>query len=158
MLSLQEQALIVGQEYSQSRADHGARLRAIRLFRQAYLAAWWHRLWAVLTGRGGRLRDLAGTPVRAYALAAPLSVTMDRILGSEGRARDYDSRFRPLDGRDELRWVDVATAWLMGEPLPPVDLIQIGDTYYVRDGHHRVSIARALGQREIDAQVVVWEV
>ncbi len=41
--------------------------------------------------------------------------------------------------------------------LPPVDLIQLGDTYFVRDGHHRISVARALGYAYIDANVTVWQ-
>jgi hypothetical protein len=39
-----------------------------------------------------------------------------------------------------------------------VELIQIGEVYFVQDGHHRISVARALGQRTIEAQVVVWQV
>jgi hypothetical protein len=41
--------------------------------------------------------------------------------------------------------------------LPPVDLIQLGDVYLVKDGHHRISVAKALGQEVIDAEVTVWE-
>jgi hypothetical protein len=40
--------------------------------------------------------------------------------------------------------------------LPPVDLIELGDVYFVNDGHHRISVAKMLGQREIEAQVTVW--
>jgi len=46
----------------------------------------------------------------------------------------------------------------MGVTLPLVDLVQVGDVYFVRDGHHRISVARAFGQESIDAQVTVWEV
>jgi hypothetical protein len=42
--------------------------------------------------------------------------------------------------------------------LPPVVLVQVGDVYFVRDGHHRISVARALGQLDIEAEVTVWEV
>jgi hypothetical protein len=59
---------------------------------------------------------------------------------------------------DEARWVNIATAILQGEFLPPVDLIRVGETYFVRDGHHRISAARALGQKEIDAVVTTWNV
>jgi hypothetical protein len=45
----------------------------------------------------------------------------------------------------------------MDVPLPPVSLIQVGDRFYVRDGHHRVSVARALGQQYIEADITVWE-
>ena len=47
---------------------------------------------------------------------------------------------------------------MRGRSLPPVELIQLGDAYFVRDGHHRISAAAALGQQEIDAQVTVWQV
>ena len=40
-----------------------------------------------------------------------------------------------------------------GEALPPIDVYRIGDAHFVRDGHHRVSVARALGIKEIDAHV-----
>jgi hypothetical protein len=43
-------------------------------------------------------------------------------------------------------------------PLPPIKLIQVGDCYYVRDGHHRLSVARALGEQFIEAEVTVWEI
>lgn len=45
----------------------------------------------------------------------------------------------------------------MGKPLPPVDPIQVGDSYCVRYGNHRLSVARVFGQQEIDAEVTVWE-
>ena len=51
-----------------------------------------------------------------------------------------------------------ATAMLRRVDLPPVELIQVGDDYYVQDGHHRVSAARALGYGYVDAIVVVWEI
>jgi hypothetical protein len=40
--------------------------------------------------------------------------------------------------------------------LPPVQLIQVGDAYFVRDGHHRISVAHHLGQASIDAEVLIW--
>jgi hypothetical protein len=51
------------------------------------------------------------------------------------------------------RWEQIAAAVRRGEPLPPVDLLRIGEIYFVRDGHHRVSVARALGLEDIDAYV-----
>ena len=42
--------------------------------------------------------------------------------------------------------------------MPPVELVQVRDAYFVRDGHHRISVARALGQRDIEAEVMVWHV
>ena len=47
---------------------------------------------------------------------------------------------------------------LEGEYLPPVALIRSGDIYYVRDGHHRISVARAFGQMMVEAAVTVWKI
>jgi len=80
-------------------------------------------------------------------------VPLDAIVGTIDRGRDFDRRFRPTSGRVRSRWEQIATAVRRGEALPPVDLVRIGEIYFVRDGHHRVSVARALGLGEIDAYV-----
>jgi len=80
-------------------------------------------------------------------------VPLDAIVGSVDRGRDYDRRFRPTSGRTRGRWEHIAAAARRGESFPPVDLLRVGDLYFVRDGHHRVSVARALGRTDIDAYV-----
>ena len=80
-------------------------------------------------------------------------VPLDAIVGSVDRGRDFDRRFRPTSGRSRGRWEQIAAAARRGESLPPVDLLRVGELYFVRDGHHRVSVARALGRTDIDAYV-----
>jgi len=80
------------------------------------------------------------------------------IRGSEGRCQDFDADFRPLKELSRERWMAIAAAWKLGTELPPVQLVQIRDLYFVRDGHHRISVARAMRQENIDAEVTVWEV
>lgn len=80
-------------------------------------------------------------------------VPLDAIVGSVDRGRDFDRRFRPTSGRSRGRWEQIAAAARRGESLPPIDLLRVGDLYFVRDGHHRVSVARALGHTDIDAYV-----
>ena len=80
-------------------------------------------------------------------------VSLDHIVGSVGRGRDFDRRFRPTSGRSRGRWERIAAAARRGESFPPVDLVKVGELYFVRDGHHRVSVARALGRTDIDAYV-----
>jgi hypothetical protein len=80
-------------------------------------------------------------------------VALETIVGSVDRGHDFDRRFRPTSARVRSRWEQIATAVRRGEPLPPVDLLRIGEIHFVRDGHHRVSVARALGLNEIDAYV-----
>lgn len=83
-------------------------------------------------------------------------VSMDHIVGTEGRVDDFDIDFYPLSEKSRERWVNMACVYLSRTPLPPVELIQVGDVYFVRDGHHRISVARAFGQIAIDAEVITW--
>jgi hypothetical protein len=80
-------------------------------------------------------------------------VPIATIVGTVDRGRDFDRRFRPTSGRVRNRWEQIADKMRRGEPLPPVDLYRIGETHFVRDGHHRVSVASALGLKDIDAYV-----
>jgi hypothetical protein len=67
--------------------------------------------------------------------------------------RDFDRRFRPTSNRVRERWERLALAQRRGESIPPIDVYQVGELYFVVDGHHRVSIALAMGQKVIDAYV-----
>jgi hypothetical protein len=82
------------------------------------------------------------------------TVPLDAILGTVDRAKGFDRQFRPTTARVRARWERIANAVRRGEPMPPISLFKIGEVYFVRDGHHRVSVARALGRTEIDAYVV----
>ncbi|TVQ24162.1 MAG: transcriptional regulator [Spirochaetaceae bacterium] len=81
-------------------------------------------------------------------------VDVDHIVGSEGRYRDFNRGFLPK--REELRnrWTRVDKAHLQDIILPPVHLYEIGGVYFVRDGNHRVSVARTQGMQAIDAEVI----
>ena len=80
-------------------------------------------------------------------------VALDTIVGSVDRGREFDRSFRPTSGRVRSRWEHIAAAVRRGESMPPVDLRRIGEIHFVSDGHHRVSVARALGRVDIDAYV-----
>jgi hypothetical protein len=80
-------------------------------------------------------------------------VPLDAIVGTIDRAVDFDRGFRPTSARLRSRWERIAAAQRRGEPLPPVSLYQVGELYFVRDGHHRVSVAKSLGRMDIDAYV-----
>ena len=81
------------------------------------------------------------------------SVALDSIVGTVDRTKDFDRRFRPTSGRLRARWERLAEAQHRGEAMPPISLYRVGELHFVRDGHHRVSVARALGRTEIDAYV-----
>jgi hypothetical protein len=81
------------------------------------------------------------------------TIPLDSIVGSVDRTRDFDRRFRPTSRRTRKRWERMATATRRGEAFPPIDVYRIGEVHFVKDGHHRVSIARAQGLPDIDAYV-----
>lgn len=131
-------------------------------FDRAHRRAVWGAFGAWLTGRRRHLRPLAdavaGRPTAASptpATGAPTeAVALERIVGSTGdaRARDYGPGFLPLRDFDRHRWQRVwqAVAW---RGTDPVRLVRFEGSYYVEDGHHRVSAMRALGLRTVEAHV-----
>jgi len=80
-------------------------------------------------------------------------IPVDQIVGSVDRVREFDPKFRPRSGLSRRRFERIDEAARRGEPLPPIDVYRIGDIYFVRDGHHRVAVHRALGLSEIEADV-----
>jgi hypothetical protein len=80
-------------------------------------------------------------------------IKLDTVVGTVDSTRDFDRRFRPTTGRVRERWERLALAQRRGESIPPIDVYRIGDLHFVVDGHHRVSIALAMGQKTIDAYV-----
>jgi hypothetical protein len=99
----------------------------------------------------------ASNPSKGEELMNP-TVPIAQIGGSEGRAGDFDRDFNPLQDYTRERWLGIAAARERGKALPLVSLAQVGDIYFVKDGHHRISVARALGQKAIEAKVVEWQV
>ncbi len=81
-------------------------------------------------------------------------IPLDAIVGSVGRYQDFTRTFLPRLENDEDRWVSVGAAAPTVADLPPIDVYKIGETYFVLDGNHRVSLARLQNFREIDANVI----
>lgn len=110
-----------------------------------------------LVGKDNGLQTLAQakartTPVQKQGRTI-VTVDIEKIVGSEGRVNDFDKQFRPLVNHTRDRWVGIAIARRQDVNLPPVELIQVGDEYYVRDGHHRISVAKTFGQATIEAEI-----
>jgi hypothetical protein len=85
------------------------------------------------------------------------AIELDSILGTVSRGGDrggFDREFRPTTERVRRRWEGIASAMRRGDQLPPISVYRVGEIHFVRDGHHRVSVARALGRDWIDAYVV----
>ncbi|MDR2815941.1 MAG: hypothetical protein LBB62_04480 [Proteiniphilum sp.] len=80
-------------------------------------------------------------------------VQIKLIVGSEGRYLDFNKFFFPRSEYLRRRWQRVDEAHLTNIILPPIQLYEIGGVYFVRDGNHRVSVAKAQGMEFIDAEV-----
>lgn len=130
---------------------------ALQDFESAMLKAFWRNLLCRLTRKTNDLlsfdqvrqdRPLTGQHYRGLQ-----AVSLDQIVGSEGHHRDFDRAFFPRQSQTKDRWLSINRAYYQQVPLPPVELFKVGQVYFVRDGNHRVSVARAHGQAFIDAYV-----
>ncbi len=81
-------------------------------------------------------------------------VPVERIVGSMDRWRDFDRTFLPINKRSRGRWSRIDIAHYQDINLPAVQLYKVGDIYFVKDGNHRVSVARERGVEFIDAEVI----
>ncbi len=131
-----------------------ARRIAAMLFERVYGRGLLNQLFGKITGKTSKLRTLSHQPEAASRTIRTVVVPLEKIVGTEGRNDDFDADFRPLKKHIRDRWINIAAARRTGIVLPAVELVQDGDEYYVRDGHHRISVARMMGQLEIDARLV----
>jgi hypothetical protein len=81
------------------------------------------------------------------------TIRLDTVVGTVEEACDFDRGFRPASDRDRERWELLDVAERRGALLPPIDVYRVGGLHFVKDGHHRVSVALATGQEMIDADV-----
>ncbi|HSI80244.1 MAG TPA: hypothetical protein VK919_06285, partial [Solirubrobacterales bacterium] len=81
------------------------------------------------------------------------TILLDSIVGTVDRTREFDRSFRPRSRRVRIRWQRIAEAMRRGQSMPPIDVYRVGEVHFVRDGHHRVSVARQLGLEMIDAYI-----
>lgn len=111
-------------------------------------------------GANGRLQTLdealGGRRMARVDHVGRQMVAISQVRGttSPSRCHDFDTNFRLRSRHGQSRWDGVLQAWRR-RTLPPVALVQMGDTYFVQDGHHRVSVAHACGHELIAADVTV---
>jgi nucleotide-binding universal stress UspA family protein len=113
-----------------------------------------------LTGKSADLLSFEEVREKLHAVGTGVNrgvqnIPLDSIVGSVGRYTDFSRTFLPKNPSDEERWAKVMS--LVTDPqgggLPPIEVIKLGDAYFVQDGHHRVSVARQLGAQTIEAYV-----
>lgn len=129
----------------------------INAFHSARARAFWEDMIGLLRGKPAELLSFdevkARLRLREESYKGLQNVPLDRIVGSVGRYRDFTGTFLPKNPRMRERWsrVYAQTNSLIG--TPPIELYKVDDVYFVRDGNHRVSVARQMGQKTIEAHV-----
>lgn len=134
-------------------------LQAERDFNDARWRAFLNDVGAFLGRRPNELLSFesvrSSLPIYGQSYRGVQEVPVDRIIGTTtNRYADFDRAFLPSQARTKSRWKAVDELRLRDVNLPPVQLYQVGTLYFVRDGHHRVSVARQMGQSFIDAEVI----
>jgi hypothetical protein len=135
------------------------RQQALEAFRHYSARARWQWVFGTLFGRAEK-KSLPGPDEFPQHVNRKLvgmqDIPVEQIAGSLNRNKDFDAEFRPLRDHLRERWVD---AYLQKDvnSWPPVRLHQIDGTYFVEDGHHRVSVARCTGVHFIQAEVWNYE-
>lgn len=122
-----------------------------RRARRAHLAARALRRLCVRRPGSTRPRNLGDVAALVWRPSRLRSIPIEAIAGSVDPTADFDAEFRPATDRVASRWESIALAHRAGVSLPPIAVLERPDGYYVMDGRHRVSVARALGQCHIEA-------
>lgn len=84
-------------------------------------------------------------------------IPLEAVIGSVGRYNDFDKAFLPTQRHTRSRWINIDMANLQDINLPPIEVYKVGEIFFVKDGNHRVSVARDKGQMYIDANVIEIE-
>jgi hypothetical protein len=131
-------------------------------FDRAFRRAFWRKIRARLTGTSNELLPYNDVreqiPFSGQRDLGLQTIPLDKVVGSVGRYRDFDRIFLPTQRETSQRWVSIKRAHYEEKPLPPIEAYKIGDVYFVRDGNHRVSVARERGQTFMDAFVIEIDV
>jgi hypothetical protein len=104
-------------------------------------------------GASGPGRRLEYEPVYRLRSAGEEMVPISQIVGTVEPTRCFDRRFRPSSDDARSRFQRIAVEVRSGRGMNPVQLYRCRGSYYVLDGHHRIAVARALGERSVSALV-----
>jgi hypothetical protein len=130
-------------------------------FEIASRKAFWTRMLARLEGQQTEVLDFNAIAddlhLRTAVYRGRQIVPLHQIVGSVGRYKDFTGAFLPVSMDMRMRWQRIATLYLAptGTGVPPIELYKVGDSYFVKDGNHRVSVANQLEMPDIEAYV--WE-
>jgi uncharacterized ParB-like nuclease family protein len=129
------------------------RQEAVSEFERAQRRAKRHLLRAKVFGQPKHLLCLNSFRYHTHSLKRLEDIPLSKVVGSLGRCQDFSSDFLPKHRGLEERWTRVWQLMREMKTLPPIEVYQMNDLYFVLDGHHRVSVAKQLGLSHIEAHV-----
>ncbi len=128
-----------------------------KLYESVIVRAFWHEIFGHLRGKSAQLLSFDDVKtrlrLREESYRGLQNIPLKDIVGSVGRYQDFTSTFLPKDAVSRDRWTRVYAETMGDTGLPPIEVYLVGGVYFVRDGNHRVSVARALKFRTIQAYV-----
>ena len=130
---------------------------AIEDFQKAHRKADLEQILGFITGKSNYLLSYNEVVEKLHEKSRKAlglqSIPLDAVTGSVGRYRDFNRSFLPRSANIEDRWARVKVAMNTFRGVPPIEVYKIGEVYFVLDGNHRVSVAREMGLKSIQAYV-----
>ena len=131
-------------------------------FQTAHRRGFWRKVTSWFTNKDNNLLPfdevVKQLPICGQHYLGMREIPLIKVIGSVGRYHDFDRAFLPLRTHTKSRWMSIDTAHLRDVILPPIEVYKIGEAYFVKDGNHRVSVAREKGQYYIDADVIELDI
>lgn len=132
-------------------------MEGISKFQGVRAKAFWQELASLVRGKSTELLSFEDIRTRlrlkAESYRGLQDVPLDKIIGSVGRYNDFTRDFLPKTNEMRERWSRVYAQINSMQGVPPIEVYKVGDVYFVRDGNHRVSIAKQNGDKSIQAHV-----
>ncbi len=139
--------------------DQMSYLEGMSRYQNARMRAFWTEMFNLVRGKPAELLSFeevrARLRLRQEYYKGLQDIDLNKIVGSVGRYREFTRNFLPKKRVQQERWSRVFAVATGMTGLPPIEVYQVGDVYFVRDGNHRVSVAKQLGNKTIQAHV--WE-
>jgi hypothetical protein len=141
--------------------DENGTGEAKRLFRKAKVFTKLAKIRSIFSGQQNRLieldRVIKGHIIDGWNYLGIQDVPIEEIVGSEDPHPSFDKNFNPLRELDRDRWLDIATAMVLGINIPPIELIQLPMGYFAQSGHYRISVAQTRGEPTIKAYITTLD-
>ncbi len=132
-------------------------IMGVQHYESASSRAFWQQVFARLRGQSAHLLNYEDARAALNAWSEVeiglMDIPIEQIVGSVGRHKDFTHTFLPKSAISRDRWSRIFATMVGDLGLPPVELYRLGEVYFVRDGNHRVSVARAIGCKTIQAYV-----